>query len=110
MDEIAQMKLSCENFKKLNESLQASKDKYLREIFTLTHDNMTDRTLSQQLPQRMQVEIGMFRMSGQRVDEVLVNFNRDYLESRRGLEQKMQDLLGADELFDLVILARKNNK
>ncbi|XP_017472896.1 PREDICTED: uncharacterized protein LOC108363884 [Rhagoletis zephyria] len=101
MDEITQIKSSCENLKQLKESLQASKDKYLGEIFTLTHSNTSGGILSQQLLQRIQGETRTFRKRGQIADEVLLNFFRDYVEGRCILEQKKQALLAADELIDL---------
>ncbi|XP_067633321.1 microtubule-associated tumor suppressor 1 homolog [Eurosta solidaginis] len=100
-NDISRLNASCEKLKKSKEYLLASKDQHLRDIFTITHGRMPDSFLSQQLSQHMQTEIKQFRMGTQQVDGVLDNFQGDYIDWRRKLEEQVRNTLGGDEIFEL---------
>ncbi|XP_053965991.1 uncharacterized protein LOC128868191 isoform X2 [Anastrepha ludens] len=101
MNEVSEVEASCEKLKASNKDLQKRKDRCLREIFTLTTGNVDGEILSQHFRQRMQGELERFKMTGQRDDEVLRNFQRDYVDWRDTLKQKMEIMLGTDKLTDM---------
>ncbi|XP_029405413.2 uncharacterized protein LOC105224661 isoform X2 [Bactrocera dorsalis] len=101
VDEISQLEASCEKLRNSKKDSQALKEKYLRDIFAITHGKKEDEILPQQLSKRMQSELGLFQLGGRRVNELLERFHKDYKDWRFTLEQQMQKSLGADELFFL---------
>ncbi|XP_050326683.1 uncharacterized protein LOC126757107 [Bactrocera neohumeralis] len=101
VDEISRLEASCDKLRNSKRDSQALKEKYLRNIFAITHGKNGDEILPQQLSKRMQSELGTFQLGGRRVNELLERFHKDYKDWRFTLEDQMQKSLGADELIFL---------
>ncbi|XP_018798898.1 PREDICTED: uncharacterized protein LOC108975081 [Bactrocera latifrons] len=101
VSEISTLEASCDKLRNSKKDSQVLKEKYLRDIFAITHGKNEDEILPQQLSKRMQSELGTFQLGGQRINELLERFHKDYKDWRFTLEQQMQKSLGADELIFL---------
>ncbi|XP_012160235.2 uncharacterized protein LOC105665236 [Ceratitis capitata] len=101
VEDISHLEASCEKLRDCKKGLQTFKDKYVREIYALTHNIKGDEILPQQLSSRIQSELGQFRVSEHRIEEMLSHFNGDYKDWRSSLDQQMQTSLGTDDLIDL---------
>ncbi|XP_011178888.2 uncharacterized protein LOC105209920 [Zeugodacus cucurbitae] len=108
--EITQLEASCNKLKNSIKDTLAVKEKYLKDIFAITYDNKGDDILPLQLSNRMQKELGMFRLGEQRVIGLLERFHGDYKDWRLSLEQQMQKSLGTEDELCFLPQQQLNNK